>query len=192
MSNFGFDMTSWVVWANTNLSVWVFFFVFFATCRGRAGHPVWTYDGSKRVFSCAFGGLNDDPLNFVDQGLSWNLGVWIRLSRLNDKNSNAYIWRSSWSRRHFYRDIHHEWVFVGGRILTLPIYSKWRLVGVLNFVKMLKSPSWMKIFAPNLVGRCIMAMQRYGNKRLIPWRHVSQASHSSLNSLKNFDVLKST
>jgi len=68
----------------------------------------------------------------------------------------------------FTGDIHHEWVFVGGRILTLPIYSKWRLVGVLNFVKMLKSPSWMKIFAPNLVGRCIMAMQRYGNKRLIP------------------------
>jgi len=62
-----------MVWANSQFATVFFsffrsfFFVFFAKATGRTVRPIWTNEGSKRVFplkEVPFGGLNDVPLNF--------------------------------------------------------------------------------------------------------------------------------
>ena len=54
----------------------------------------------------------------------------------------------------------HEWGFVGGLTAHLN-KSKMVAATIFNFRKISITPDWIKISAPNFMGRCITAMQRW-------------------------------
>jgi len=54
---------------------------------------------------------------------------------------------------------HHEYGFVGGP-MAHPNKSKMVAATNFNFAKMSITMDWIKIFAPNVMGRCTTAMHR--------------------------------
>ena len=55
---------------------------------------------------------------------------------------------------------HHEWGFVGGPVVH-PSNSKMAAAAISNFGKKISiTPDWIKVSAPNFMGRRTKAMQR--------------------------------
>jgi len=61
---------------------------------------------------------------------------------------------------------HHECALVGGPMAS-PNKSKIAAAAIFNFGKMSITPHWINISAPNFTGRCITAMRRCQNRKLI-------------------------
>ena len=148
------------------------FFGFFAKAAGRTVRPIWTNEGSKRVVplkEVPFLGLNDVPLNFGGKSpKNWNFGAVNRTFKPEPEKIQILItWElPSRSWQDFYR-----------RYAPLKRLRGWSNGSRkqiqdggghhFNLRKISITPDWIKISAPNFMGRCITAMQSR-NRKLIP------------------------
>jgi len=156
-------------WANGwNITIIIFYlYLFFSSTRtGQTRGWIFTCDSSKDVksrnFWCAFGSLNDVPLNFgVKLPKNWNFGGVNRVKPERQKFQTLITWKlliRSW--RIFYREYAPR-VCLRGWSHGSPNKSKMAAGAIFNFGKMSILPHWIKISAPNFMGRCITAMRRW-------------------------------
>jgi len=144
------------------------FFGFLGKATGRTVGPIWTNEGSKRVVplkEVPFRGPKDVSLNFGGKipKKNWNFGDVNRtLKPEREKIQILITWKllsNSW--QNFYRR-HAPWMRLrewshgspqqiqngGGRHLLF-----WKKISI--------SPDWIKISAPNFMGRRTKAVRRW-------------------------------
>ena len=88
------------------------------------------------------------------------------------KDSNPYNFKN-YSADHdkiFTGGTHHEWGFVGGPMAhPTQTNPRWRWPPSLIFEKISITPDWIKISAPNLMGRRNKAMHRWPRDQMKVW-----------------------